>query len=173
MHDSQRPAPSEYAAQNARYVERVPDGSVLRTLESGVRETVALLAPLPEAKAMHRYAPGKWSVKEVVGHLADSERVMGYRALRFARGDGTRLPGFDENLFAAAAPFDARPLAEVIAEFESVRAATLSLFRGFDEAAWGRAGVANETPVTVRALAWMLAGHELHHRALLVERYGI
>lgn len=173
MHDSQRPAPSEYADHYARYIQRVPDGPVLRTLESEIRGTVALLAPAPETKAKHRYAPGKWSVKEVVGHLADSERVMGYRALRFARGDATRLPGFDENLFAESAPFDARPLAEVISEFESVRAATLSLFRGFDEAAWGRAGVANEAPVTVRALAWMIAGHELHHRTLLVERYGI
>jgi hypothetical protein len=173
MHDSRRPAPSEYAPAYARYVERVPDGPILLTLESEVRKTAALLAPLPEAKARHRYAPGKWSVKDVVGHLADTERVMGYRALRFARGDATPLPGFDENLFAASAPFDARPLAEVIAEFESVRAATLSLFRGFDEAAWGRGGVANEAPVTVRALPWMLAGHELHHRALLVERYGI
>jgi hypothetical protein len=110
-------------------------------------------------------------VKEVVGHLADSERVFAYRALRFARADATELAGFDENHYAANSSFDERPLAEVLREFEAVRAATVALLHGLPGPAWDRRGVANGNPVTVRALAWIIAGHERHHRALLAERY--
>jgi uncharacterized damage-inducible protein DinB len=167
----QRPAPTEHVPYYARYIDLVPEGSILAALETQIGETIALLAPLSEARARHRYAAGKWSVAEVVGHIADSERVFAYRALRFARADATELPGFEGDDYVANARFDERPLADVLREFESVRAATLSLFRSLDEEAWGKGGVANEAPVTVRALAWIIAGHELHHRALLAERY--
>lgn len=166
-----RPGPTEHAPYYARYIDLVPEGSIVNSLEVQIGETTALLASLSEVRARHRYAAGKWSVKEVVGHIADSERVFAYRALRFARGDATELPGFEGDDYVAHAGFDERPLADVLRELEIVRAATLSLFRSLGEEAWGKGGVANEALVTVRALAWIIAGHELHHRALLVERY--
>jgi hypothetical protein len=168
---AQRPAPSEHVPYYGRYIQLVPDRSILRSLEEQIGETARLLAPLPESRALRRYAEGKWSVKEVVGHIADSERVFAYRALRFARGDATELPGFEGDDYVATGRFDARPLPDLLRELESVRAATISLFRSFGPGAWGKGGVANGAPVTVRALAWIIAGHELHHRALLVERY--
>jgi uncharacterized damage-inducible protein DinB len=168
---TRRPSTDEHAPYYARYIALVPDGSIVEILRGQITDTVGLLAGLPDARARHRYAPGKWSVKEVLGHVCDGERVFAYRALRIGRGDATPLPGFDENGFAAHAPFDTRPLADVIAEFESVRGATLTLLGSLDEAAWSRRGVASGHPVTVRALAWIIAGHELHHRAVLAERY--
>ena len=166
-----RPGGDEHAPYYGRYVALVPDGPIVETLRRQIAETRALVAGLSEDRARHRYAPEKWSVKEVLGHVSDSERVFAYRALRIGRGDATPLPGFDEKEYGATAPFDARPLGEVIAELESVRAATLTLLASFDEAAWNRRGTANEVPVSVRALAWIIAGHELHHRAILRERY--
>ena len=171
MPAAHRPDPSEFVPYYGKYIGLVPDGSVVDSLETQIRETSALLRSVPDARASHRYAPGKWSVKEVVGHLADGERVFAYRALRFARNDGTPLPGFDENLYAANSGFDARPLGEVASEYEAVRQATLALFRGLGDEAWLRRGIASENPVSVRALAWIIAGHELHHRAVLRERY--
>jgi uncharacterized damage-inducible protein DinB len=168
---ARRPAGSEHASYYARYVALVPDGAIADTLRRQIPETVALVKPLTEGRARHRYAPGKWSVKEVLGHVADSERVFAYRALWFARSEGVALPGFDENSFAANAGFDERPLEDLIAELEAVRAATVALFRSLDDAAWDRSGVANDAPVSVRALAWIIAGHELHHRGILAERY--
>lgn len=166
-----RPTSGEYAPYYARYIDLVPEGSVVETLRRQIAGTSAMLKGLPVEKAGHRYAPGKWSVKEVVGHLADAERVFAYRALRFARNDATPLPGFDENAYAASASYDARLLADVLAEFVAVRAATAALFTTFDETAFGRQGIANGVPVSVRALAWIIAGHELHHRAILRDRY--
>lgn len=173
MTGARRPAESEYAPYYARYVALVPDGPIVETLRRQIAETSSLLKPLPDDRARHRYAPGKWSVKEVVGHLADSERVFAYRALRFARADGTGLPGFDENAYAAKAGHDERPLADVLEELEVVRAATVALLQGLPDPAWDRGGAANDVHVTVRALAWIIAGHERHHRAILAERYGV
>jgi len=166
-----RPDPSEFAPYYGKYIGLVPDGSIVDCLETQIAGTSALLRSLPDEKANHRYAPGKWSVKEVVGHLADSERVFAYRALRFARNDRTSLPGFDENLYAANAGFAARPLGDVLSEYAAVRQATLTLFRGLSDEAWLRRGIASENSVSVCALAWIIAGHELHHRKILVERY--
>lgn len=171
MTGARRPAPAEYAPYYSRYLAVVPEGEIVETLRSQIGETLALLSPLSEERARHRYAPGKWSVKEVVGHVADSERVFAYRALCFARADAAELPGFDEERYAANAPFDRRPLPEVLAELGAVRAATVTLLAGLPDAAWDRQGVANGNPVTVRALAWIIAGHERHHRALIRERY--
>jgi uncharacterized damage-inducible protein DinB len=168
-----RPEPSEIASYFHGYIALVPDGDLLATMRRQRDETAALLAKLSPKEAAHRYQPGKWSVAEVFGHLADSERVMVYRALRFARGDQTPLPGFDENSWVASANFARRPLAAIAAELRSVRDATLTFFAGLDEAAAARSGTANQNPMSVRGLAWVVAGHELHHLKVLRERYGI
>lgn len=168
-----RPDPSEYAPFYHGYVAGVPDGDLLETLRTGVGETMALLDAAGEARAGHRYAEGKWSVREVAGHLADTERVMAYRALRAARGDATPLPGFDENAWVAGAGFERRALAHLADELAHVRMATLDLLVPLDEAELARSVPANGNPATVRALAWIIAGHEIHHRRILRERYGL
>jgi DinB family protein len=166
-----RPAATEHSPYYATYITKVPDGDVLKMLEEQRRETQALLAGVSDAKALHRYAPGKWSVKEVIGHLSDTERVFGYRALTFARGDETALPGFDEKAWTPAGRFDGRSLKDLAGEFDAVRRATIALFSGMDADALARRGTANQNPITVRALAWIIAGHERHHVAMLRERY--
>ena len=168
-----RPADSEYAEFYRTYVARVPDGDILKTLGEQVEATCALVEGAGEAKAGHRYAPGKWTVREVIGHLSDAERVFAYRAMRFARADETALPGFDETEYVPAGEFEKRSLASVIDEFRAVRAATVALYNGLPAEAWSRSGPANRNPVSVRALVWIAAGHELHHRALLEERYFV
>ncbi len=169
----ERPAPDEYAPFYGRYIDRVPAGGIVGILARQVHETVALLEGLPDRAAEHRYAPGKWSIKEVVGHVADGERVFAYRALRFGRGDGIALPGFDENRYVPAGCFGDRSLASVLDELVAVRRATVTLLDGLPADAWSWRGEASGADVTVRALAYMAAGHELHHRALLEDRYGV
>lgn len=168
-----RPAHDEYSQPFARYVERVPDGALVAQLERQASDTASVLGALSEERAAHRYAPGKWSVKEIVGHLADAERVFSYRLLRFARKDPTPLPGFDENPYVEAAEFDRRTLADLLAELAAVRDATLRLLRGLPADASARRGVASGGTLSVRALAYVIAGHELHHREVLKTRYGI
>ena len=169
----QRPENDEYASSFHGYVERVPDGDVLLHLRTQGERTRAMFARVDEAKGAFQYAPGKWTVKRLLQHVTDGERLFCYRALCLARGEGNPLPGFDENLYAGNDGSDARRLHDVVAEFASVRKATLTLFLGFDAAAWRRRGVANGNPVSARALPWIVAGHELHHLAVLRERYGI
>ena len=167
-----KPSADEHAPYYGTYIAlTAPDA--LFALTEQAKLTQALLAATPEDRGGHRYAPGKWSVKEVVGHLSDAERIFAYRALRFARADTTELPGFEENLFVPAANFDARSLADLAAELAAVRAATVSLFRSFDDAALLRIGSANHSPMSVRAAGHAIAGHELHHVAILRERYGL
>lgn len=166
------PTAEEYAPYYGKYVERVTSDP-LAALESQARSTAALLAGLPEAAGGHRYAPDKWTVKDVIGHVSDTERVFAYRILRIARGDQTPIPGFDQEVFMAGEPFARRTLADVAAEFAAVRAATLALVRSLDDEAIARRGTASGQPVTVRALVAMTAGHELHHLAILRERYGL
>ncbi len=166
-----RPDASEYAPFLGTYVAEVPAGDVLQILEEQGHGTQRLLAGLSETQALQRYAPGKWSVKEVVGHLMDSERVFAYRALRFARADATALPGFDEQAWVPAGHFDARPLLALAAELEQVRRGTLALFRSFDAATLARRGTASNHEISVRALAYVIAGHERHHLRILRERY--
>lgn len=168
-----RPAAGEYHAVYDRYLARLDGDDALAALRRAAVETPRRLAGLDEARALSRYAPGKWSVKEVVGHVADAERVFACRALRIARADATPLPGFDENAYVPAGGFDARPLASIVDEFRAVRAATLALFDGLDAAAAARLGTASGARVSVRALAWIIAAHEHHHLAILRERYGI
>lgn len=168
-----RPSAGEFAESTGAYIARVPGDDVWPVLVAQVGEVDRLLGLLPEERALHRYAPGKWSVKEIVGHLSDAERIYAYRALRFGRDDATPLPGFEENLYVPAGRFNLRPMAELLDEWRTVRAATLSLYRGFDGQALLRRGVANGNPISVRALAWVAAGHTLHHLGVLRERYGV
>lgn len=165
------PAATEFNPYYARYIARVPQGDIIAQLGKQAIETAALLESISADKAEHRYAPGKWSIKEVVGHLADAERVFTYRALRFARGDTNALHSFDENAYVPAGEFGRRSLPELAEELRAVRAATIALFKGLPEETMSRTGVASGSIVSVRALAWITAGHELHHVALLRERY--
>jgi len=167
-----KPRPEEHAEYYARYIRLVGDDA-LAALRAQSAATPRMLSGLSEAQAMHRYAPGKWSVKEVVGHVTDAERVFGYRALRFARADQTPLPGFDENAWVPAGNFDRRTMPELVAIYEAVRAATVAMLSSFDEEVLTRVGTANDNPFSVRALAHIMAGHELHHVSLLRERYGL
>lgn len=168
---SRRPASRDVPEYFSRYVARVPDGDIAAMLATQVDDTAALLAGLSDEQARHRYAPGKWSIKEVVCHVSDVERVMAYRLLRFGRGDATPLAGFDENAWAPAARADDRPLTDLLAELQAVRAATVALVRGLPDDALDRTGTANGLLASARALAWIIAGHELHHRFILRERY--
>jgi hypothetical protein len=168
-----RPAQDEYAPFYAGYVERVAERDVGAVLERQMEEIRALIAPLTEEEGAARYEPGKWSVKEVLGHIADTERVMSYRLLRIARGDGTPLPSFDQDPYVAAAHSDARTLESLVSELEAVRASTLALVRSLGAEAWGRRGTASGREVSARALAHIIAGHLDHHAAILRERYGL
>jgi len=168
------PGPDEYAPNFAGYVGHVPVGvNILDLLVKQADETQVRLRGIPESRGRHRYAPGKWSVKEVVLHLADTERIMTYRALRIARADTTPLPGFDENLYTPESGADAVPLGDLAAEFRHVRQASLDLFRHLPAEAWTRRGIATNATISVRALAWIVAGHERHHLGVLAERYGV
>jgi hypothetical protein len=166
-----RPQTDEYIPYYGKYISLVPEGDLVETLRAQIGDTLALVRAIPEQRASHRYAPGKWSIKEVVGHMADVERVMTYRALRIARGDATPLPGFDENAWVPAANFDARPLASLAHELEQVRGATVAFFETLGPEAAARRGSANNSPISARALAYIIAGHERHHVGILKERY--
>ena len=166
-----RPAQSEYAPYYGTYVNAMPDGDVVAALADQGEETFTLLSALSESDGAFRYAPGKWTIRDLVQHLADSERVFAYRALRFARGDETPLPGFDQEPYAQAAKADRRPLGELAAELRDIRRTTLALVRSFDEEMLGWSGVASGNLMSVRALVWVIAGHERHHLTVLRERY--
>lgn len=168
-----RPAKGEHADFYAGYVAAVPDGDISETLEREGRAIVERLRALPVEAADHAYAPGKWRVREVVAHVADAERVFACRALRFGRGDRTPLPSFDQNVYVPNSHARTRPFAALVDDFEAVRTASLHLFRSFEPEDWSRTGEASGARVTVRALAWIVAGHELHHRSILRERYGL
>ena len=165
-----RPLPGEFNPYYDKYVSLVPSGNVVGLLEQQAPETVALFKSL-SAKADFRYAPGKWSVKEMLGHLNDTERIMSYRALRIARGDKTPLAGFEQDDYIRDGNFGQRTLADLLDEFLAVRQATVALFRHVDAESGARTGVANNSPASVRALAYIIAGHELHHRKVLQEKY--
>jgi len=168
-----RPASTEYAPFYGGYVSGVPEGDVLAHLERQGRETAALLRKISEPKSQHRYAPGKWTIREVVGHMVDAERVFTYRALSFARGETAALPSFDENAWALTSNAGDRSLKALVDELAVVRTATLALFRGFSDKEFGRSGIASNNHVTVRAIAYIVAGHELHHVKILRDRYGV
>jgi hypothetical protein len=167
---NQRPEPTEYAPYYEGYVGLVPEHDIQAALTAQLDEVLTLLRPVPEAVGNLRHPPYTWSVKEVVGHLTDGERIFGYRALRISRGDTTPLASFDENEFARAANFDRFPLADLVAEFETGRRNSLWLFRHLPAEGWTRIGTASNNPVSVRALAYIMVGHVRHHLAILRKR---
>jgi hypothetical protein len=166
-----RPEPGEYNPYCERYISLIAGTDILGTLDSQRREMLLLLCGRNEADGSLRYAPEKWSVNEVLGHVCDTERIFTYRALRISRGDETPIEGFEQDDYVKHGPFARLPLAEIIDDYIAVRRATLTLFRNLDGAAWMRRGVANKKEITVRALAYLIAGHELHHRRILEEKY--
>lgn len=168
-----RPEPGEYASYYERYISLVTGSDILTTLESQRRQMLLLLCGRDEADGDFRYAADKWSAKEVLGHVCDAERVFAYRALRIARADRTPIEGFEQDGYVANGSFGNRPLAELIEDYIAVRRATLTLFRNLDELAWLRRGIANKNEVSVRAIAYTIAGHELHHRRILEEKYFV
>jgi hypothetical protein len=166
-----RPDETEYLPYYGKYISLVPDVDILSRLGEQLEGTLVLLRGIPESRGGFRYAPGKWSIRELVGHLIDSERIFAYRALRFSRNDRTPLPGYEQDDYVENASFDDYPLGELAAEFESVRHSTLFLFKHLRADAWMSRGLANESEASVRALAYIIAGHELHHMQLLRDRY--
>jgi len=166
-----RPEAGEHSPYYSRYIDRVPDGDVIALLQEQMKDTVALLNGVPADRADFAYAPDKWTIKEVVGHICDTERVMSYRALRFARNDPTALASFDENLYVPNAKFGNRTLGDLVEELQAVRASTIQFAKHLDAEAAARGGNASGQPVSVRALIYIIAGHERHHVALLRERY--
>ena len=166
-----RPEPSEYAEFYEKYIALVPQGDLFATLEKQLNQYKPLLGKLTEPQSEFRYEPAKWSIKEVVGHVTDTERIFAYRLLRIARGDQTPLSGFEQDDYVKEGNFSARKLADLLEEFSLVRHATLALLRSLPSKAWTRRGNANQKEITVRALGFIIAGHDCHHRVILEQRY--
>jgi hypothetical protein len=166
-----RPGADEFAPFYAGYVQQVPDGDIVEALIGGAEISAALLGDLPDDLASRAYAPGKWTLKEVVLHCADTERIFAYRALRIARGDTTPLPGFDENAYTPLSGAASRTLEDILDELQSVREASVTLFSGLPSEAWTRRGMASGKEVSVRGIAWITAGHLLHHMGVIQDRY--
>ncbi len=169
---TRRPPDEEHAPYYTRYVALVPEGDLIALLADQIRETSAVLRAAPPDRHDFAYAPDKWTVKDVVAHMADTERIFAYRALRIARGDKTPIPGFEQDDYVRNAAFDDYPLADLAAEFEHVRRANILLFGHLSGEAWLRRGRANDSEVSVRALAYIIAGHAAHHARVLSERYA-
>ena len=165
------PQSGEFAEYYGRYVALVEPGDIVATLASQIIETVDFLRGIPAERTTAGYAPGKWSIRDVVLHIADAERIFMYRALRIGRGDSTPLASFDENAYTPIAGANARSMDGLLTELLAVRESTLELLSGLPVEAWDRRGIASEKPVSVRALAWSTAGHEVHHRRIVRERY--
>jgi hypothetical protein len=166
-----KPEAGEFLPYYGRYIDLVGPGDVVASLTRQMSETQALLQGLPASLGRYRYAPDKWSVNEMIGHVIDAERIFTARALRFSRADPTPLPSFEQDDYVRNAPFDEFPLAELASELESLRRSTVLFFSHLNEDAWIRRGTASGAEVTVRALAYIIAGHELHHREILKTRY--
>jgi hypothetical protein len=166
-----RPQPGEYAPYYDRYISMIQGDDILKILDQQRRQTMLLLSGRNDDDGGFRYAPEKWSANEVLVHVCDTERIFAYRALRFSRADATPVEGFEQDDYVRNGPFAHSLLSDLVDDFIAVRRATLSLLRNLDEAAWLRRGVANKNEVSVRALAYIIAGHELHHRRILEEKY--
>jgi DinB superfamily len=171
-HTPTRPAADEYAPAFARYIHLVQDGDVVEILEKQLGRVQTLLKPLSDAQSLALHAPYTWTLKQVLGHLTDCERIFGYRALRLGRHDATPLPGFDENQFMQFADFNACPMAELLEEFAAVRRGHVLLFRHLSPSAWEWPGTVIDHAMTPRALAYVMAGHVAHHLAIMKKRLG-
>ena len=168
---STRPAAGEFLPYYGAYIDQVRDGDIVDIMSQQLPDMISLIKSIPEADGDKRYAPDKWSIREVIGHVIDGERIFSYRALRFARADATPVPGFDENSYVTNAPFSQVSLADLASELEHLRRATVHFFSNLGEEAWSRRGTANGAQISVRALAYILAGHELHHAKVIRTRY--
>lgn len=166
------PSPADYAAFYANYVSLVPEGDVLAALALEQARTTDFLTRIPAAEERIHHPPYTWTIRQVIGHVLDTERVFALRALWFARGGTAELPGFDEELFAANSPHGHIPLPDLVAEYNHIRSATRHLFTQLDEVAWERRGIASGAAITVRALAYCVVGHERHHLNILRKRWG-
>lgn len=167
-----KPVTGEYAPYSIVYIDLIPDdGYVLQHLLDNVQITEELLIALPETKLISRCAEEEWTIKEIVAHVTDTERILSYRALRFARNDSTDLPGFDQDTYAAASGANSRHIEELLGELAAVRMATIALFSSFSEEVWQKSGRANGFPLSVRAALYQIAGHELHHVQSIKENY--
>jgi hypothetical protein len=166
-----RPSPGDAAPYYFGYIDLVPQGDVLAILASGVAETRRALAGVDPERETFRYAPGKWSIREVIGHIVDAERVFGNRAFHIGRGDAAPLPSMEQDDYVATAGADRRPLEALLDELDLARRSHLRMFEGFDSRAWERIGTAAEKPFRARVFPFILAGHEIHHRRVLAERY--
>ena len=173
MKSPTRPAATDYAQAYAGYVALVPENDILAEIEKQSAVTQKLLASLDEAKAAFRYADTKWSIKEVIGHVTDAERIFAYRALAIARGETQPLPGFEENDYVEQAKFDAWKLGDLAEHYALVRRSTIVMLRNLPQEAWDRRGIAADNPITVAAIAWIMVGHERHHLKVLRERYHL
>ena len=171
MMTQKRPQSNDYAPYYGKYVMLVPDGNFLDILESQLRDMKQLLEPLTEAQADFRYAPGKWSIKETLGHINDAERIFAIRVLRIARGDQTPLPGFEQDDYVKISNASSRKLADLLEDFMAIRRSTIALIRSLDDASWLRRGTASGEPVSVLAIAFIIAGHVLHHHTIFAEKY--
>lgn len=173
MANWKKPQPGEVFPYQEKYIALVEGDDVLEMLSQHVQQTIDMLAGIDEQKALFRYAHGKWSVKEVLQHLIDTERIMCYRALRFARKDKTPLPGFEENDYAPASMADNRSMVSLLQEFAAVRHATIMLFESFTDDMIARTGTGNGKEISVNSLGFIIVGHELHHMKLFKEKYLI
>jgi len=162
-----RPQPNEAASYYSTYIDRVTSDDIVGVLRKQGNETVDFLSGISEEQSLHRYAPDKWSMRELLGHVNDGERIFMYRALWFARGFEDPLPSFDQDIGFKAAESDRVTWQKHVEEFRAIRAATVSFCENLPEAAWSRSGVASDSPVTVRALVYIVAGHEAHHMEIL------
>ncbi len=169
----QRPEPTEHLPYFERYIALVPEGNILDHLESQLAELRALVAAVPEARAGYRYASGKWTLREVLGHLVDTERVLAYRAFSIARGEIQPLNGYEPEEYAVEAEADRTSMADLYQEFENVRRGNIAMLRRLPAEAWKRVGTASGHPVSVRALAYIMAGHIPHHLRIVREQYGV
>jgi hypothetical protein len=168
-----RPAGDEAASFYQTYIAEIGSDNLGEQLVEQLSQVERLFSSLDDAAALARYAPGKWSIKELLGHLNDSERIFSYRLLRISRGDSTPLPGFDQNPYVSAGRFDERPLNDLLGEFRAVRLSTVALASGIPTQAWTQRGIASENPVTARALLYIILGHVAHHLQVLRDRYGL
>ncbi|HVM91616.1 MAG TPA: DinB family protein [Terriglobales bacterium] len=166
-----RPQSDEYAPYYNKYISLIGDEDILTVLDAQRRQTLLLLCDKDEEDGNFRYAPDKWSLKESLGHVCDAERVFAYRALRISRGDTTPLASFEQDDYVKNGPFSKISMEEAVEDYIAVRRATLTLFRALDESAWLRRGTASDNPVSVRALAYIIAGHEAHHKKIWEEKY--
>jgi hypothetical protein len=168
-----RPVQGEFAKHFEGYVAQVPETDIIAVLRAQTGEIADLVKNIPEERGGFRYGPDKWTIREVLGHLADTERVMSYRATCLARGEQNELPGFDENEYVRSANFDQWTLADLAAQFETLRRANVAVLEHLDSEAWSRRGIVNRNLITVPAIAWVMAGHVRHHVKILKERYGV